>query len=553
MLKWWQRTIVYEAYPSSFMDTNGDGLGDLQGLISKLGYLQSLGVGAIWLTPIYKSPMGDNGYDVADYYAINPLYGTMADMDELLDAAKRHGIKIVMDLVVNHTSSECPWFQASSSGKNNDYSDWYIWRDGAKEGGPPNNWGSIFGGSAWTWSEQRQQYYLHTFAPFQPDLNWENPKVRQAIYAVAQFWLAKGVGGFRIDAVPYIKKPQDYANGPVNPATGFAPIHNATANTEGILDFLHEFKQEVQGDRDIFTVGEANGVAAQQLPLWVGKDGVFDMIFEFSHLDVKFADGELWYKTKAWRLTELKQTIAASQANTSSNGWYPIFLENHDQPRSIDSFLPEGADPILGAKALGMLLLTLRGTPFIYQGQELGMTNVDWTSIDCFNDLSTKNQYQLALDNGLTTTQAMKVMQKYSRDNARTPMQWNAQPNAGFTTGKPWLAVNANYKSVNAELEAEDKDSVLNWYRKLHSLRQEYEVLIEGDYQELLADSEEIFVYSRSTSTAKATVLINFTENTVSYPAELVEGTDPVLSNYENVQKGVLRPFEAVLYIALIK
>ena len=553
MLKWWQRTIVYEAYPSSFMDSNGDGLGDLQGIISKLDYLQSLGIGAIWLTPIYESPMGDNGYDVADYYAINPLYGTMADMDQLLAAAERHGIKIVMDLVVNHTSNKCPWFLDSSSSKNNEYSDWYIWRDADKEGGPPNNWGSIFGGSAWTWSEQRQQYYLHTFAPFQPDLNWENPKVRQAIYAIAKFWLAKGVGGFRIDAVPYIKKPQEYANGPVNPATGFAPIHNATANTAGILDFLHEFKQEVQGDRDIFTVGEANGVVARQLPLWVGKNGVFDMIFEFSHLDVKFADGELWYKTKNWRLTELKQAIAASQAHTATNGWYPIFLENHDQPRSINSFLPEGADPILGAKALGMLLLTLRGTPFIYQGQELGMTNVAWNSIDCFNDLSTKNQYQLALANGLTPTQAMKVMQKHSRDNSRTPMQWSAQPNAGFTTGKPWLAVNANYKSINAELEAQDKDSVLNWYRNLHSLRQKYAVLPEGDYQELLSDSEEIFAYSRSTNTAKATVLINFTGKTVSYPTALLEGSETVLSSYDNAQKGVLRPFEAVLYIALIK
>lgn len=547
-LKWWQKTIVYEAYPSSFMDSNGDGTGDLPGIISKLDYLQQLGVGAIWLTPIYASPMGDNGYDVADYCAINPLYGTMEDMDKLLAEAEKRNIKIVMDLVINHTSEECPWFKEASVGKDNPYSDWYIWRDALPNGAPPNNWGSIFGGSAWTWSERRQQYYLHTFAPFQPDLNWENPKVRQAIYDIANFWLAKGVGGFRIDAVPYIKKPASFADGPINKATGFAPIHNETANTEGILDFLHEFKEQVQEGKDIFTVGEANGVAAHQLPAWVGDKGVFDMIFEFSHLDVKFADGEVWYKTKDWNLTELKQAIGASQANTATNGWYPIFLENHDQPRSVNSFLPQDADPILGAKALAMLLLTLRGTPFIYQGEELGMTNVAWESISCFNDLSTHNQYQLALDNGFTPTEAIKIIQKQSRDNARTPMQWNNKANAGFTTGRPWLAVNENYTTLNAEAEEAGPNSVLHWYRQLHALRQSNPVLINGNYQELLQDSEAIFAYKRSNTSSSVTVLINFTGQAVEYPAHLTAESSLIISSYKSATPGILRPYEAVCY-----
>lgn len=552
-LKWWQKTVVYEAYPNSFLDTVGNGIGDLNGITAKLDYLQKLGVGAIWLTPIYTSPMGDNGYDVADYCAINPLYGTMADMENLIKEADKRGIKIVMDLVVNHTSEESQWFKESSSDKDSEYSDWYIWRDAAPDGKEPNNWGSIFGGSAWTWSEKRQQYYLHTFAPFQPDLNWANPKVRKAIYDVANFWLDKGVGGFRIDAVPYIKKPASFADGTIDKATGFAPIHNETANTPGILDYLHEFKQEVEEGKDIFTVGEANGVAADQLHQWVGKDGVFDMIFEFSHVNVKFADGEVWHKTKDWKLTELKQAIAASQANTASDGWYPIFFENHDQPRSVNNFLHEGADTVQGAKALGMLLMTLRGTPFLYQGEELGMSNVSWTSIKDFNDLSTHNQYKLALDNGHSHEGAIKIMQKHSRDNARTPMQWNNNEQAGFTTGKPWLAVNDNYELVNAEAEAADPGSVLSWYHKLHALRKANPVLIAGDYQELLADNEAIFAYTRNDENTQAIVLINFTGDTVSYPKELVADAKLLLSSCDGAKRGKLRPYEAVCWTKNIR
>lgn len=325
-----------------------------------------------------------------------------------------------------------------------------------------------------------------------------------------------------------------------------------TANTPGILDYLHEFKQEVEEGKDIFTVGEANGVAANQLHEWVGKDGVFDMIFEFSHVNVKFADGEVWCKTKDWKLTELKKAIAASQANTATNGWYPIFFENHDQPRSVNNFLHEGADTIKGAKALGMLLMTLRGTPFLYQGEELGMSNVSWDSIKAFNDLSTHNQYKIALDNGHTPEEALKIMQKHSRDNARTPMQWNAEAHAGFTTGKPWLAVNGNYKLVNAEVEAADFDSVLFWYHQLHALRKANPVLVAGDYQELLADDESIFAYTRNDQNSQAIVLINFIGNTVTYPKQLCTNAKALISNYDAAKQGKLRPYEAVCWLKTI-
>ena len=548
-LKWWQDTIVYEAYPSSFKDTDGDGYGDLQGLISELDYIQSLGVGAIWLTPVFASPMGDNGYDVADYCSINPLYGTMDDMDELLEEAKKRDIRIVMDLVFNHTSKENEWFKESSSGKDNPKSDWYIWRDAKEDGSAPNNWRGIFGGSAWTWCEERQQYYLHTFADFQPDLNWENPDVRKALYDAANFWVDKGVGGFRVDAITYIKKPADFSDGEPDAADQMAGIHKMTANTEGILDFLHEFKNEVQEGTDIFMVGEANGVPVEQLPEWVGDNGVFDMIFGFDLVNITFADGEKWYKTRDFKLTEFKQIISREQEITADNGWCPVFFENHDQPRSINHFLKEGVNPVEGAKALAMVLLTLRGTPFIYEGEELGMTNVNRASIEDYNDISSQNNYKMALEDGCSKEEALKCVQQYSRDNARSPMQWDDSANAGFTTGKPWLAVNDNYKTVNAKKESEDDASVLEWYRSLNRLRQENTVLTDGDYQEIMNDSEEIFAYIRSNDTHKAVILVNFTDRDVEYDSQYVEGGKLLISSQKAAEAGKLRPFEAVCYL----
>ena len=367
-LLWWQKTNAYEVYVNSFQDTDGNGYGDIMGVTQRLDHFADLGVGAVWLTPVFVSPMEDNGYDVADYYNINPLYGNNDDMDALLEAAGDHGIRIVMDLVFNHTSDQHQWFQESQKSRDNVYSDWYIWRDAKSDGSAPNNWRSIFGGSAWTWSESRQQYYLHTFAAAQPDLNWEKPEVRQALYDIANYWVRKGVGGFRMDAIPYIKKPADFSDGEPDGSDGMVSIHDMTANTDGILDFLQEFKQNVQVGTDIFTVGEANGVQPEDLPAWVGENGVFDMIFEFNH----FFEPELPGEEKQWTLTDLKRALSASQHATAENGWYPIYFENHDKPRSISYYFPQDADRILAGRAMGTVLLTLRGTPFIYETREVG-------------------------------------------------------------------------------------------------------------------------------------------------------------------------------------
>lgn len=514
-MKWWQNTIVYELYPNSFKDSDGDGYGDLKGITSELDHLKSLGVGAIWLTPVYVSPMGDNGYDVADYYSINPRYGTMEDMDELIEEAKKREIRIVMDLVFNHTSNECEWFKESASSKDNDKSDWYIWADPKEDGSVPNNWRGVFGGSVWTYCESRDQYYLHTFGDFQPDVNWENPKVRNALYDIANFWVNKGVGGFRLDAITYIKKPADMSDGPVDAPDNMVSVHSMTANTDGILDFLHEFKDQVQEGKDIFVVGEANGVPASELPLWVGENGVFDMIFEFSHVNVQFSGGEVWYNTKDWKLTELKKCFSDSQKATKDNGWYPVFLENHDQPRSINHFLPADADPVQGAKVLGMLMMTLRGTPFMYEGQEIGMTNIDWDNIKDYDDISSHNQFQMAKLNGLTTKQAMECVKRFSRDNSRTPMQWTDDENAGFTDGTPWLPVNSNYKTVNVASENENSGSVLCFYHQLKTLRDEHEVLKDGNYTELFQNSEKIYAYCRENAKEKIIILLNFTGEAV--------------------------------------
>ncbi len=557
-LLWWQKTNAYEIYVNSFQDSNGDGYGDLNGIRSRLDHLKSLGVGAVWLTPVYESPMRDNGYDVADYYAINPHYGTMEDMDALMKEANEKGIRVVMDLVFNHTSDQNEWFIASKKSRDNEYSDWYIWRDPKEDGSEPNNWRSIFGGSAWTWCEERQQYYLHTFAVEQPDLNWENPDVRQALYDIANFWIEKGAGGFRMDAIPYIKKPADFSDGPADDAEGRADIHKMTVNTDGILDFLKEFKTKVTDGKDIFTVGEANGVSADQLKYWVGSEGVFDMIFEFSHVNLEFKESETWCKTGDWKLTDLKKALTDSQKATAANGWYPIYFENHDKSRSIDHFFPGNTDPVLAGKALGTVLLTLRGTPFIYQGEELGYTNVAWDSIDDYDDLNSHSQYEMALSEGFSEEEALDCVHRFSRDNARTPMQWDSTEQAGFTTGTPWLPVHDDYKTENADVESKDPSSVLSWYRKLTALRGEKDVLINGAYSELLSESEEIYAFERKNGNDRMVVLVNFTGEETAYDPDKAgikeaDGEKILHSSYEDIKGaepasiGVLRPYEAVL------
>ncbi len=537
--RWWQSKEVYQIYPKSFLDTTGKGTGDLRGVIRKLDYIKSLGVGAIWLTPVYVSPMVDNGYDIADYTAIDPRFGTLEDFDELIAEAKARDIRIVMDLVYNHTSNKHAWFIESKASRDNPKADWYIWRD------EPTNWRSIFGGSAWQWCEERQQYYLHTFATAQPDLNWENPDVRRALYDAANFWLDRGVGGFRIDAIVYIKKPSVFADGAPD-SDGTCSVHNVTAATPGILDFLREFKREVFDGRDIFTVAEANSVKPEDLPEWVGSQGVFDMLFEFSHVNVMFNNGdEVWHRAKPIKLSEFKAALTASQRATRDS-WYPIYFENHDKPRSVNNFFPHGSDKKLAAKAMATILFTLRGTPFVYQGEELGFANAAFDSIDAYDDISSRGQYDLARADGLSDKQALRFVQKFSRDNARTPMQWDTSANAGFTSGTPWLPVHADFKTCNVEVEERDSDSVLNFYRRLSDLRNGSAVLLGGEYAELYPDSEELYVFTRTLGDKKLCTVVNFTTHEVKLPAQ-ISGAKKILGNYADA-KNYLRATEAAIY-----
>ena len=546
-MKWWQKTVVYECYPKSFLDTEGNGTGTIRGLMQKLDYLAELGVGAVWMTPVCRSPMVDNGYDIADYCSVDPSYGTMEDMEELFAEARKRNIRIVMDLVFNHTSDQNPWFLESEQSKDNPKSSWYIWRDAKPDGSEPTNWRGIFGGSSWTWCEERKQYYLHTFASQQPDLNWAEPEVRQALYKAANFWIDKGAGGFRVDAITYIRKPDVLADGTPDGEDGMVSVHDMTANTPGILDYLHEFKREVSEGHDIFTVAEANGVSADELKYWVGKDGAFDMLFEFSHVNLEFKGIETWCRPDPWTLKDLKRALRNSQAATKDNGWYPIFFENHDKPRCVEHFFPEGYDHVKAAKVMGMVLYTLRGTPFLYQGQELGMENVRWPSIDCYNDISSYGQYEFALSEGQTEAQALAAVYRFSRDSARTPMQWDDTENAGFTKGKPWLPVQENYRTVNVSAESADEKSVLRWYRKLAECRKEMPVLIKGDFEEILEDDADIFAWYRKKDGQKALVLVNFRDHAVRYDPVYEENMQVKLCSEEAHEPGILKPLEAVL------
>ena len=548
-LLWWQKKVAYEVYPKSFLDTRGQGTGTIAGITNKLDYLAKLDVGPLWITPCYRSPMVDNGYDVEDYYQIDPSFGTMEDMDELIERGKKLGIRVVMDLVFNHTSEACEWFVESRSSRDNAKADWYIWRDAKEDGSAPTNWRSIFGGSAWAWCEERKQYYLHTFAPQQPDLNWENPEVRQALFDIANFWADKGVGGFRIDAITYIKKPAVFEDGPVDAEDGMSAVHAATANTPGILEFLHEFKTAVREGRDIFMVGEANGVAASELDQWVGENGVFDMLFEFSHTHVTVGPEEVWCRPADWKLTDLKSVLHASQDATAKNGWFPSFFENHDQPRSTVNFFAPGTPPAGAAKALGTVTMLTRGTPFIYQGQELGLSNRVWGSIDEFDDLQTRSQYEFALSEGFSEEGALAACNRFSRDNARTPMQWDASENAGFSTAKPWLPVHDDYAKVNVKAEEADPDSPLLWYRALAKLRATRDELLAGTYEELEEASEQVYAFRREGEDGAVSVVIaNLTNEPATYDATVVKGLGQLLGTHGDTVPGTLRPLEAVVF-----
>lgn len=549
-LKWWQKTSVYQIYPKSFCDTNKDGIGDLNGITEKLDYIRALGVGAVWLTPVYASPMFDNGYDIADYCSIAPEYGTMADLERLISEAEKRGIRMVMDLVFNHTSDQHNWFKESCSSRTNAKRDWYIWADAKPDGSPPTNWRGIFGEPAWTWDMGTKQYYLHTFAAQQPDLNWENEDVRRALYDVALFWIDKGIGGFRIDAITYIKKPVHLKNLSPDGPDGLGNIHRAVANQPGILELLKEFKQQVFEKHDIFTVAEANGVTVEELPLWVGQNGIFDMLFEFSHIDLCIGKANLWCKPAEWTIPQLKKALNDSQAATKRNGWYPIFFENHDQPRCINHFFPPKADSQMAAKALATILYTLRGTPFIYEGQELGLTNIKFASIEEYDDISSKGQYKLAIQEGFSPQQAMTFVWQFSRDNARTPMQWDSSANSGFSQVKPWLPLHTDYIDVNAARQMENEDSVLQYYCKLGALRQRSALLLYGSYENLDLGNENVYAYKRIWKNKELVVLVNFSGETIPYTLLGENGSfRQVIGNYKKTTDNILRGYEAKAYL----
>jgi len=552
--QWWKKSVVYQIYPKSFYDSNGDGVGDLKGVIQKLDYLKGLGIDVIWLSPVYQSPMDDNGYDISNYQAIAEEFGSMEDMDRLIIEAEKRDIKIIMDLVVNHTSDEHPWFLESKRDLHNPKRDWYIWKNGKEDGTPPNNWRSIFGGSCWEYDEQTNQYYLHVFSKKQPDLNWENPQVRNEVYKMIRWWMDKGLSGFRVDAITFIKKREDYSDIVSNSFDGLSPIADVSLNQDGIHQFLMELNEKAFSPYDILTVAEAPGVTSKELPKYVGENGYFNMLFEFDHVDLDLGKEGKWYQPNNWNLLQFKTAISTSQNIYNELGWGALYLENHDQPRSLNKFIKPDGISTTSAKMLATVYFLLKGTPFIYQGQEIGMTNVSYESIEEYNDLASIDQYQSALKEGYSIEEALAAIWKRSRDNARTPMQWNDTRNAGFTTSDPWLKVNCNYTSINVENSIENRDSIYYFYKELIHLRKSSEysdVIVFGKYQALLENHPEIIAYYREFKNKKILIIANFEDEEIKAELDL-SVKKIILTNYKNASTNLkdltLRPYEAIVY-----
>ena len=488
--KWWHDKVAYQIYPKSFLDTKGDGIGDLRGIISKLDYLKKLGIDIIWLSPIYKSPFVDQGYDIADYYAIAEEFGTMEEFDELLAEAKKRDMHIIMDLVINHCSDKHEWFQKALADPEGEYADYFYFREG-KNGNPPSNYRSYFGGSCWEPVPGTDKYYFHMFAKEQPDLNWENPKLRQKLYEMINWWLEKGLSGFRIDAIINIKKDLKFPDFEPDGADGMAGCWKMVESVDGVGELLEDLKKNTFQKYDAFTVGEVFNMKADELPEFIGENGHFSTIFDFSaHC---LSDGEHgWYDAPKMEFSKWRKAIFQSQMETQKYGFKANIIENHDEPRGVSRFLPAYAQTPAGAKMLGTVNLLLRGIPFIYQGQEIGMKNAKWNSIDEFDDISTKDQYQIARKAGLSDREAMEACNRMSRDNARTPMQWTSEENAGFTKGTAWLKINPDYKEINVEDQENNPDSVLNYYRKLIALRKSDEFKNVFTYGEFIPEYEEM-------------------------------------------------------------
>lgn len=509
--KWWHDKVAYQIYPKSFLDTNGDGIGDLAGILSKLDYLKGLGIDILWLSPIYPSPFADQGYDISDYYGIARQFGTMEQFDELLAQAKKRDMHIIMDLVINHCSNEHEWFRKALADPEGEYADYFYFRRG-KNGNPPSNLRSYFGGSCWEPVPGTDKYYFHMFAKEQPDLNWENPVVRQKLYDMVNWWLDKGLAGFRIDAIINIKKDLAFPDYPADGPDGLAMCTKMVDSVEGVGAFLGDLKANTFAKHDAFTVAEVFNMKPEELRCFIGDDGYFSTMFDFSaHILSNGAHG--WYDAPDIDFARWRDVIFQSQLETQGIGFKANIIENHDEPRGASRFLPDYARNPMGKKMLGTVSLLLRGIPFIYQGQEIGMTNAHWGSIGEFNDINTKDQYRVALDAGLTEQQALAACEKMSRDNARTPMQWDPSPNAGFTTGTPWLKVNDNYPEINVAAQENDPDSVLNYYRRLTALRKspEYRQLFTcGKFRPAFENSHRILAYYREKDNQRVLVAANF-------------------------------------------
>ena len=548
--KWWKELIAYQIYPKSFMDSNGDGIGDIQGIISKLDYLKNLGIDLIWLCPMYKSPNYDNGYDISDYKDILDEFGTMDDFNELLNEVHNRGMKLIIDLVINHTSHEHPWFIESRSSRDNPKRDWYIWREG-KGDEEPNNWESIFKGSAWEFCENSEEYYLHLFAKEQPDLNWENEEVRNELYKMINWWLDKGIDGFRVDAISHIKKEEGLKDMDNPEGLKYVSSFEKHMNVEGINSHLKELKEETFSKYDIVTVGEANGVSANEADHWVAEDeGTFNMIFQFEHLNLwNYEEGQ-GFDVKAY-----KDVLTNWQNSLEGKGWNALFIENHDIPRVVSTWGNDKEYLTECAKAFAAIYFLQKGTPFIYQGQELGMTNVKYHSISEYDDVKTINTYNERIESGVSEKIALKEAWITSRDNSRTPMQWNSSKNAGFTEGQPWIGVNENYKRINVEVEERDENSVLNFYKKLIKLKKSNEALIYGVYDLILEEDENIFAYTRTLNNEKFLLIANLTEEKAKYiyEKEKLNSKDLILNNYEvcaheNLTEFTLKPYECRVY-----
>ncbi|MBS8264237.1 alpha-glucosidase [Mesobacillus boroniphilus] len=553
---WWKESVIYQIYPRSFMDSNGDGIGDIPGIITKLDYLKELGVDVIWLSPVYKSPNDDNGYDISDYRDIMDDLGTMADWELLLKEMHDRGMKLIMDLVVNHSSDEHQWFVESRKSKDNPYRDYYIWRPG-KNGKEPNNWESVFSGSSWQYDETTDEYYLHIFSKKQPDLNWENPKLRQEIYDMMQFWLDKGIDGFRMDVINFISKVDGLPDAPNPEGKPYASGSQFFMNGPKIHDYLQEMSREVLDRYNAMTVGEMPGANVELAKLYTDEDrNEVNMIFQFEHVDLDSGPGGKW-DLRPLKLTDLKKSFTKWQMGLEEIGWNSLYLNNHDQPRMVSRFGDDKEFRVESAKMLGTFLHMLKGTPYIYQGEEIGMTNVRFDSIDEYKDIETLNMYnEKVKQNGEDPEKVMESIYVKGRDNARTPFQWDNSEHGGFTTGTPWLQVNPNYKEINASQAVKDDNSIYHYYRKLIQLRKEHQIIVHGSYDILVPEDENIYVYTRTLESQKLLVLLNFTNEEQSFdvPADLQGKKNEILiSNYE-ASAGYgsaipLRPYEAIVYL----